>query len=47
MALLGQFLALMVTTLLSAVEITMLSTAMPTIVLELKVGNNYVWIINS
>lgn len=41
------FPALMVTTLLSAAEITVLSTAMPTIVHELNVGENYAWIINS
>ncbi|KAH6706876.1 hypothetical protein VD0002_g3062 [Verticillium dahliae] len=41
------FPAIMFTTLLSAIEVTVLSTAMPTIVHELDVGNSYAWIINS
>ncbi|KAK3937033.1 major facilitator superfamily domain-containing protein [Diplogelasinospora grovesii] len=40
------FPSLMVTTLLSAVEVTVTSTALPTIVHDLNIGNNYVWIIN-
>lgn len=41
------FPALSVTALLSAVEATVVSTAMPTIVAELNMGPNYVWVINA
>jgi hypothetical protein len=41
------FPTLMVTTLLSAVEVSVTSTAMPTIVHDLNIGNNYAWIVNS
>lgn len=41
------FPALSVTALLSAVEATVTSTALPTIVADLQVGNNYTWIVNA
>ncbi|MCJ1249022.1 hypothetical protein MMC30_006244 [Trapelia coarctata] len=41
------FPALSITALLSAVEATVTSTALPTIVVDLEVGNNYTWIVNS
>ncbi len=41
------FPALSVTALLSAVEATVTSTALPTIVADLEVGNNYTWIVNA
>ncbi|KAK6083978.1 multidrug resistance protein fnx1 [Seiridium cupressi] len=41
------FPALMVTTLLSAMEVTAVSTALPTIVHDLELGKNYVWAVNS
>lgn len=41
------FPSLMITTLLSAMEVTVVSTAMPSIVHDLDIGKNYVWIINS
>jgi hypothetical protein len=41
------FAALAVTGLLSAIEATIISTALPTIVHNLNVGNNYAWIANS
>ena len=41
------FPALMVTTLLSAAEVTVLSTAMPTIIRDLNIGKNYTWVVNA
>lgn len=41
------FPSLMVTTLLSAMEVTVVSTALPTIVHDLTIGSNYIWIVNS
>jgi hypothetical protein len=38
---------LSVTGLLSAVEATVVSTSLPTIVHDLDVGNNYAWIVNA
>lgn len=39
--------ALCITSLLAAVEGTVTSTALPTIVYDLDVGENYVWIVNA
>jgi hypothetical protein len=41
------FSALWTTALLSALEGTVVSTALPTIVHDLGVGENYVWIVNA
>lgn len=41
------FPSLMITTLLSAMEVTVVSTALPTIVHELHIGKDYVWIVNA
>ncbi|KAL2128434.1 hypothetical protein VTI74DRAFT_9187 [Chaetomium olivicolor] len=41
------FPSLMITTLLSAVEATVVSTALPTIVHELQIGKDYIWVVNS
>jgi hypothetical protein len=41
------FAAISITGLLSAIEATIISTALPTIVHNLNVGNNYAWIANS
>ncbi|KAH8666575.1 major facilitator superfamily domain-containing protein [Xylariales sp. PMI_506] len=41
------FPSLMVTTLLSAMEVTVVSTSLATIVHDLDIGKNYVWIVNS
>lgn len=41
------FPSLMITTLLSAMEVTVVSTALPSIVHDLGIGSDYVWIINS
>jgi len=38
---------LSVTGLLSAIEATVVSTSLPTIVHDLNVGNNYAWIVNA
>jgi hypothetical protein len=38
---------LSVTGLLSAVEATVVSTSLPTIVHDLDIGNNYAWIVNA
>ena len=40
------FAALVLTTMLSALDGSVVSTAMPTIIREIEAGNNYVWIIN-
>jgi MFS family permease len=41
------FVALSTTGLLGAIEATIISTALPTIVHNLNVGNNYAWIANA
>lgn len=41
------FAALSITGILSAIEATIISTALPTVVHNLNVGNNYAWIANS
>lgn len=41
------FAALSITGLLGAIEATIITTALPTIVRHLNVGNNYGWIANS
>lgn len=41
------FAALSITGVLSAIEATIISTALPTIVHNLNVGNNYAWVANS
>jgi hypothetical protein len=41
------FAALSITGLLAAIEATIISTALPTIVHNLNVGNNYAWIANA
>jgi hypothetical protein len=41
------FPSLMITTLLSAMEVTVVSTALPSIVHDLGIGSDYVWIVNS
>jgi hypothetical protein len=41
------FPALCITTLLAAVEVTVVSTALPFIVHELGIGDSYVWILNA
>jgi len=40
------FFALSVTGILSAVEATVISTALPSIVHDLNIGNGYAWIVN-
>ena len=40
------FVALSVTGLLSAVEATVISNALPTIVHDIELGENYVWVVN-
>lgn len=40
------FTALAITALVSGLEGSLLSTALPTIVRDLETGNNYVWVIN-
>jgi len=41
------FAALLITGVPSAIEATIISTALPTIVRNLNIGNNYAWIANS
>jgi hypothetical protein len=41
------FAALLITGVLSAVEVTIISTALPAIVHNLNIGNIYAWIANS
>jgi len=41
------FAALLITGVLSAIEATIISTALPTIVRNLNIGNNYAWIAKS
>jgi len=41
------FVALSITALLSSIEATIISTALPTIVNNLNVGSNYAWVANS